>query len=123
MVCDEDGRCVGPFSDSAHPLQIPRVLFREITLFLENGANEIELHFSEPPLSVSVKRWGMSSWYDVQYDHDNIDRAVNEYELVDINGMTIYVVDDGQSYIYEVHAIWYEGFSRYAFRTESNQSP
>ena len=120
-VCDEDGNCVGFLSDSAHSLQISQSGLAEVTLFLENETYKIELQFSQLPQSISVQRWNMEHWYAVRSDHDNMDRAMNEYEPVEIIETTIHLNNDGQNYIYEVHATWQEGFSLFTFRTESSQ--
>ena len=122
-VCDEDGNCAGILADSAHSLHLTRADLNRVTLFLENGINEIELQFSKPPQTISVKRWPIKHWYAVRLNHDNMTNAVNAYEFVSVSEtMTIHVNDDGRHYIYEVYAAWEEGFLFYTFHTASSHT-
>ena len=127
MFVDEDGNCSGIESDSPHALQLHPSEFAEVTLQLVDGNNNnIELHFSDnyPPESVSAQRW------DTEYarsDQDagaqDIDEALGKSEAVELDGSAIIVSDDGHDYIYFVHAVWPNGNSNYAFRTESASNP
>ena len=119
-VCDEYGMCSGFMSDSLHSLQLSRNDLYAVTLFLENGMNKIELQFSQSPLTVSVIRWNMQHWYAVKENHNNMGLAMNDYEIIEIiDNMMFYSCNDGQSYIYQVHATWQEGFSYFTFRTKA----
>jgi len=125
MFVDEDGNGCGIEADSPHALQLHPSEFAEVTLQLvdgNNNNNNIELHFSDnyPPESVSAQRW------DAEYarsDQDagaqDIDEALGKSEAVEFDGSAIIVSDDGHDYIYCVHAVWPNGNSNYAFRTES----
>jgi len=117
-VHDEDGNfCGGFLSDSPHSLQLSQADLDRVTLFLENGSNEIELQFSTPPHSISVRRW-----YAVYAEKSHEDKPFDRYEIIEVDGYVIHIVDDGNDYIYEVYARWFEGLSLYTFRTESSLS-
>lgn len=122
LVCDEYGACLGFMSDSLHSLQLSQKDLNDVKLFLENGMNKIELHFNQTPLTVSAVRWNMEHWYAVKENHDNMDLAINDYEIIEvIDGMMIYSYNEGQRYIYQIHATWQEGFSYFTFRTNPKQ--
>jgi len=81
------------------------------TISLQYAINEIEFQFNAPPQSVTVVRWNTSRITGLIADE-----AARYIELVDatVDGFTI--TDDGDVYIYEIHAVWAQGFSTFGLR-------
>jgi len=113
-----DGSGTGYEADSPHPLQLAD--YDEYTLQLNGENGEILLSFSDnyPPQSVSVQRW--DAVYAV--GGQDIRAALDKGEHVEADGNKILIIDDGDDYIYEVHAKWEQGSSYYAFRTKTGQT-
>ncbi|MDR1690179.1 MAG: hypothetical protein LBS21_16475 [Clostridiales bacterium] len=112
-VTDENGEGFGYSADSFHPLQ-KHDGYGDVTLTL-NGKGTVTLAFSDnyPPQSVSVQRWNaIYAGADSFAEFDN-------GEPVNVSGYTFEAYDDGNGYIYEVHAKWNEGDSFYVFSTKS----
>ncbi|MCL1808676.1 MAG: hypothetical protein FWG42_02790 [Clostridiales bacterium] len=101
-------------ADSPHPLQMPKG-YDEATLFLSAASGEIALQFSDdyPPLSVSVQRW------DARHAGTDSADVWENGEQVAVSANTFNIENDGNDYIYEVHANWEQGYSWYAFRVNA----
>ena len=103
-------------ADSFHPLQMPGG-YSDATLFLSAANGGIALQFSNsyPPMSVSVQRWdAMLAGTDSVDVWDN-----GEPVPISTNAFGIDIDNDGNDYIYEVHAYWKQGYSLYSFRVNT----
>jgi beta-lactamase regulating signal transducer with metallopeptidase domain len=123
QITYENGDGMAVHTDSYHPLQNPDG-YDDSTLLLSGSENAIELRFSDnyPPQSVAVQRWNAEN-----IGADDLAAVLDEAvrvelvpgERVGAAGSAIAVSHDGQGYLYEVHATWPEGESRYAFCTSA----
>jgi beta-lactamase regulating signal transducer with metallopeptidase domain len=115
-VTDENGEGFGYSADSVHPLQRQEG-YEDVALTL-NGTGTATLFFSDnyPPYSISAQRW------DAKYAGLDSYEMFNEGEPVIISGNTFKATDDGNDYIYEIHAKWNEGDSFYVFSLSSYSS-
>jgi len=106
-------------ADYDHPLCLND--YSEITLRLESESAEMKLRFGDhyPPQSVSVQRW------NAKYVGTRDAEVWESSEPVAVNKNKIQINDDGNNYIYEVHAGWSKGklrgngYSYYVFRVDS----
>jgi hypothetical protein len=100
-------------SDSSGPLSIPPERMKVSTLFIDTEYCIIELKFTDDylPESIFIQRWGASS---VENNQDYAGEYFNG-EPVPVDGLTFQINDDGDDFIYEVHATWLPGNSNYAF--------
>ena len=74
--------------------------------------SEIELIFTVPPESYTVRRW-----YNQYIDETQGNRR--RFEDIDVPDNNIIILpDDGAGYIYEIHAEWQQGYSDYAFHVK-----
>jgi hypothetical protein len=100
-------------SDSSGPLSIPPERMKMSTLFIDTENCIIEIQFTDDylPETVVVQRW------NTKYVENKQDYAGGYFngEPVPIDGFTFRISDDGDDYIYEVHATWLPGNSYYAF--------
>jgi hypothetical protein len=122
MFVDDNGDVKGYEADSPHTLQLSPNEMTAATLYLEDTSNTMVLLFSDdfPPESISVLRWEKEYARSEQdASIQNIDEALRNSTPVEVSGNTISVDDYGHDYIYEVHAVWTNGNSYYAFRTDS----
>jgi len=107
---DENGNSTGYKADSNSPLHLND--YSSITLQMNGESGEIELNFSDnyPPQTISVRRWDAVCAGSYSVD------VWKSSENIAINGNKALINDDGNDYIYEVHAQWEQGNSFYAFR-------
>jgi len=91
-----------------------------VTFRLYENEAEIELMFSDdfPPHTIYVRRWPASFAAPTDSGVSDMDLWF-QYELVEVSNSRFRVVNDGNSYIYEVDAIWQQGRSSYAFRVDT----
>jgi len=109
-----DGTSRSYGTDSAHALQMHQRDYETFSLRLERLDGRIELRFSDnyPPENISAQRW----YAEYATGNQNIADVVDKSEPVEVSGSMISVTNDGRDYIYEIHATWPNGNSRYAFR-------
>jgi len=116
-------------TDSPVALQLSSQDFNDATFRLNAKCDLILLHFRDdyPPDSVSVNRWHSIHGYlndrfsGVSPDNYNtyISNALDSIkpDTIDAAGNILHIENDGNDYIYEVHAQWENGESYYTFRT------
>jgi len=114
----------GYLTDSLHPLQLFPCDYEEATIFLDIGDNIIELVFSENynPTSISAKRWNAE--YIYIGGAQLTDRHFRNWTSAEVVEKTIHLVNNGESYIFEIEANWpsTNSFATYAFRVISANS-
>jgi len=121
-VTDENGYGRGVLSDSPHPLQLGLNQFSDVTLFLDYAAEIlVSFYVNYPPQYISVSRWRA----ELATGQQPSEADFNSAQVVETNGLTFTINDDGHSYIYEVVAYWPDNnsFSTYAFRVVSTTAP
>jgi len=113
-VSYDDGTSYFYGTDSPHPLQLQQTAFDEATLYFTKLSEEIILHFNDDylPQTITVQRWPS----EYAYGSQDIQKYLDKSDHVALNESSIHLEDDGQNYIYEIHATWHEGMSFYAFR-------
>ena len=92
-------------SDSTHPLDNnsqPDIITKM------DDMNKIELVFSMPPSSYTVKRWPDTFIGNIV---DNVQNA----EIVNVVDSAIVLSNEDKGYIYEVYATWLQGNAYYSF--------
>lgn len=104
-IDNRDGTITREETDSPNPLDAAGHL-PEIVKIVDLEA--LKINFSLTPDSYTVRRWKDSYIGNAQAYEDY-------YEVVEILDNTITLANDGQGYVYEVHATWSQGNAYYAF--------
>ena len=92
----------------------------EITFQLDGSDGEVRLQFRGgfPPRSVHVRRWNAEVARSVDGGGSDMD-LWSQYESIEIKNNRFQISNDGNDYIYDVKAVWGQGYSSYAFRIDS----
>jgi hypothetical protein len=102
---NEDGTMAGIEADSLHPLDAVKDL---PAIIKSDDMSEIELIFSMPPDLFTVRRWLDKYSGDAQ--------AYGQYyEMMEVSNKAVALSNDGNGYVYEIHATWQQGNAYYAF--------
>ncbi len=104
-VENSDGTSISTIACGFHPLDSVKSYN---TIQREADMSEITLIFSMPPSSYSIRRW------QDKYIHDT-DSYEDNFETVEVTDNKIALSDDGNGYVYEVHANWEQGDAHYSF--------